>query len=404
MKVLIADKFESCGPDALAAAGCEVVCQPDLKDDALVEAIRETKCTILIVRSTRVTAPMFEASPHLAVVIRAGAGYDTIDVAAASRDSVLVANCPGKNSVAVAELTFGLILALDRRIAECTQDLQQGKWNKKLYSEARGLKGRTLGIVGVGQIGRAVIHRAHGFEMPVVAWSRSLTDEMAEELKIKRMDSPVAVAAACDILSVHVASTPETKQIINKNVLDALRPGSYFINTARGDVVDYEALATVVKEKNIRVGLDVFPDEPKTATGDFLAGIMKNGSIIYGTHHIGASTEQAQQAIAMETVRIVKTYMQTRHVLNCVNICAKSPASYLLLVRHRNRPGVLAHTLNAISHAGVNIEEMENVICEGAEAACASIQLDGPLSDEVLAEIEASDENILGISLSQLDT
>jgi D-3-phosphoglycerate dehydrogenase len=402
MKVLIADKFEARGLAALKEAGCEVTCDPDLKDDALVRAIRETACTILIVRSTRVTAEMLRASPCLALVVRAGAGYNTIDVATASRESVLVANCPGKNAVAVAELTFGLILALDRQIVDCTQDLRAGQWNKKLYSVARGLKGRTLGVVGVGQIGRAVIQRARAFEMPVVAWSRSFTEEGAAELGIKRADSPEAVAAACDILSVHLAAAPETDKLINKKVFGAMKPGSYFINTARGEVVDYAALAGAVKEKDLRVGLDVYDEEPKTATGVFAAEIMDNGGIVYGTHHIGASTEQAQQAIADEAVRIVKIYMETRHVTNCVNICGKSPARYLLLVRHRNRPGVLAHTLNAISHAGVNVEEMENVICEGAEAACASIKLDAPLGADVLSEIEEGNEHIIGVSLSPL--
>src|SRR5436305_13758192 len=126
----------------------------------------------------------------LKLIVRAGAGYNTIDVAAASRRGVYVSNCPGKNSVAVAELAFALILALDRRIADNVIQLREGKWNKKEFSRARGLLGRTLGLVGTGQIGQEVIARARAFGMRVVAWSRSLTEELATELGVERRDSP----------------------------------------------------------------------------------------------------------------------------------------------------------------------------------------------------------------------
>ena len=193
MKVLIADKFEQSGIDGLKAAGCDVLYEPDLKDDALVEAIAKEKPDALIVRGTKVTEPMLEAGP-LKLVVRAGAGYNTIDVAAASRRGIYVANCPGKNSIAVAELAFALMLALDRRVADNVIALRAGQWNKKEFSKARGLFGRTLGLVGVGKIGQEMIPRAKAFGMPVIAWSRSLTDERAEQLGVERKDSPLEVA------------------------------------------------------------------------------------------------------------------------------------------------------------------------------------------------------------------
>lgn len=402
MKVLIADKFEKEGIDLLRQAGCELIIDPELKGDTLREALAKQDPRVLIVRSTEVTAPMFEAGQALGLVVRAGAGFNTIDVAAASKHSVLVANCPGKNAVAVAELTFGLILALDRRIVENTTDLRGGKWKKKEYGKARGIKGRTLGVLGVGQIGSAVIQRALAFEMPVVAWSRSLTDAHAEELGITRCTTPAEVAQRCDILSIHLAAAAETKGLVNADLLSKLKPGSFFINTSRADVVDHQALAAAIKEKNLRVGLDVFPSEPAGGEADFLPEIVKAGGIVYGTHHIGASTDQAQQAIAMETVRIVTEYKRTGRVANCVNLCARSPARYVLAVRHRNRPGVLAHTLNEISHAGVNVEEMENVITAGAEGACAQIKLDAPIDPAVLARIKSGNEHVYAVTLSPL--
>src|SRR3954470_12408058 len=171
MKVLIADKFEQSGIDGLKAAGCEVVYSPDLKDDTLTQAVRESKADVLVVRSTAVSAPMLEAGA-LSLVVRAGAGYNTIDVATASKRGIYVSNCPGKNAIAVAELAFALMLSLDRRVPDNVAELRAGTWNKKEYSKARGLFGRTLGLLGYGNIGQEMARRAHAFGMPIVVWSR----------------------------------------------------------------------------------------------------------------------------------------------------------------------------------------------------------------------------------------
>src|SRR4051812_11868467 len=222
MKILIADKFEQSGRDGLHALGCEVASQPDLKDDALVDAIAKEQPDVLVVRGTKVTEPMLAAGP-LKLIVRAGADYNTIDVAAASRRGIYVSNCPGKNSIAVAELALALILALDRRIADNVIALRAGQWNKKEFSKARGLYGRTLGLVGTGQIGQEVITRARAFGLAVVAWSRSLTPERAEELGVERKDSPIEVARAADIVSVHVALNAETRNFLGADFFNAMR-------------------------------------------------------------------------------------------------------------------------------------------------------------------------------------
>ena len=207
MRVLIADKFEQSGLDGLQRIGCEVSYQPELKDEALAEAIGQTKPDVLVVRSTKVTDQMLDRGA-LKLVVRAGAGYNTIDVAAASKRGIYVSNCPGKNSIAVAEEAFVLILALDRRIVDNVIALRRGQRNKKEFSRTRGLYGRTLGLVGVGQIGREMIPRAHAFGMPVVAWSPSLTPERAEETSVERKPDTLAVAQAADVVSVDVALKP----------------------------------------------------------------------------------------------------------------------------------------------------------------------------------------------------
>jgi D-3-phosphoglycerate dehydrogenase len=401
MKVLVADKFEKSGLDGLKAAGCEVVYQPDLVDDALGKAIRETGAEVLVVRGTTVSGPMLEGSA-LSLVVRAGAGYNTIDVATASRLGIYVTNCPGKNAIAVAELAFGLILALDRRIAENVAELRAGRWNKKEYSKARGVYGRTLGLLGYGNIGQELARRAHAFGMPIVAWSRRFASGEApgdgDGLPIEIVRTPEDVAARADVLSVHVALTPETRGLVSAAVLDRLKPGSYFINTARAEVVDYQALEKAVREKQIRVGLDVFAREPKEGTGEFADPITSLPNVI-GTHHIGASTDQAQEAIAAETVRIVATYKDTGKVLNVVNLAKKTPATHRLIVRHRDRPGVLAHVFECLRSADLNVQETENIIFEGAEAAVARINLDGPPPAALLASMQGGNRDILDLHL-----
>ncbi|MGC3993597.1 MAG: NAD(P)-dependent oxidoreductase [Propionicimonas sp.] len=389
MRVLVADTFEQSGLDGLAAAGCEVVYESSLKDQALVDAVLAHAPEVLVVRSTKVPEAVLAAGP-LELVVRAGAGYNTIDVAAASRLGIYVANCPGKNSIAVAELAFGLITALDRRIADNVADLRAGVWNKAEYSHAKGLYGRTLGLIGVGGIGSQMIPRAKGFGMPVVAWSPSLTAERAAELGITSLASPEEVAAAADVVSVHVALNDGTRGLLGGAFFDAMRPEAFFINTSRGEVVDEVALADAIRTKGLRAGLDVYAGEPSTGTGEFAPELASLPGV-YGTHHIGASTDQAQEAIAAEAVRIVRTFAQTGTVPHAVNLAIKSAATSSIVVRHLDRPGTLAHTLDAISAAGINVQEMENTIFDGAVAAVARISVEGVVEPGLVEAIKAHD-------------
>lgn len=400
MKILIADKFEESGRKGLADLGCEIDYRPDEKDDALTEAIRSGGAEVLVVRSTKVTRPMLEAG-RLSLVIRAGAGYNTIDVEAASERGIYVSNCPGKNSIAVAELAFGLILALDRRIAENVADLKRGVWNKKEYGKARGLFGRTLGLLGVGGIGKEMIPRARAFGMPVIGWSRSLTSERAADLAIGRRETPLEVARDADIVSVHVALKPETRGLVDAGFFDAMRPGSFFVNTSRAEVVDQAALERAIREKGIKAGLDVFAGEPAGGTGEVTDPIFQLPNVI-GTHHIGASTDQAQEAIAAETVRIVRDYKEAGRAPNVVNLARKSPATHLLVVRHFDRVGVLAAVFDRIKEAGINVQETENIVFEGARAAAARIHLNQEPSQATLDAMRESSPDIIDLAVLPL--
>ena len=400
MLVLIADKFEQSGQDGLQAIGCDISYQPDLKDDTLVSAIAAAQPDVLVVRGTRVIEPMLAAGP-VKLVVRAGAGYNTIDVAAASRRGIYVSNCPGKNSIAVAELAFALILALDRRIPDNVISLRRGEWNKKEFSKARGLYGRTLGLIGVGKIGQEMIPRARAFGMRVIAWSRSLTPERAEQLGVEYKPNPHDVAHEADVVSVHLALKPETKGLIGSEFFSAMREGTYFINTSRGEIVDHAALVQAMKTRAIRAGLDVFANEPTAAKGEFADEIAKEATL-YGTHHIGASTDQAQEAIAAETVRIVREFKETGKVPNVVNLARQTPATHRLVVRHLDRPGVLASVLETLKAEQINVQEMENIVFEGAEAAVARINLEKAPSREMLNHLTAATADIIELDLLEL--
>ncbi len=394
MKVLIADKMSSQTEVALRELGARLEVKPDLSADDLPGAIGDAQ--VLIVRSTKVTAATIAAGKKLSLIVRAGAGVNTIDVDAASQRGIYVTNCPGKNSAAVAELAIGLLIACDRRIVNATNDLRNGQWRKKEYGKARGLRGRTLGIIGMGMIGKEVVCRAQGLGMRVLAWSRSLTEAAAEELGVEYCASPLEIARRSDAVTLHVAAAAETNRLVNKEFLDALPNGAILINTSRGEVIDQGALIDAIQRKNLRVGLDVFADEPKPGEAPFADTEL--AKLVTATPHIGASTDEASEAIAEESVRIIRLFRETGKPVNTVNMCARTPATHSLVVRHFNRVGVLASILDLLREEGINVEEMENTIFAGAKAACCTLQLDTPPSDAIIAALTQNDA-ILQVSL-----
>ena len=399
--ILVADKFPDTGLDRLRDMELEVVSDPTLKDEALEAALAESSADILVVRSTQVTASHLDASSDLSLVIRAGAGVNTIDVEGAAQRGIYVANCPGKNSIAVAELAFAHLLSADRRLVDGTVDLRQGVWNKKEYSQARGVFGTTLGLLGLGRIGQEMISRARAFGMNVVAWSRSLTPEGAEALGVHFAASPVEAARRADALSVHVALNDDTRHLVDAEVLAAMPDGALLINTSRGDVVDQQALTREVESGRLRAALDVFEGEPAVAQGSFEAGIFSLPGT-QGSHHIGASTAQAQDAVAEEVLRIVRTFQSEGDVPNCVNLAESTPATHLLVVRHRDRVGALAGVLDVLRAAAINVQEMENIVFSGADAASARLRLDGAPDATVLEQVRESSEHVLAVSLRDL--
>lgn len=385
MHILLADKMHPVAIDAFQAIpGARVTNRPDLGADDLPQILGDVD--VLVVRSTKVTRAALEAAPGLGLVIRAGSGVNTIDVAAASERGIYVANCPGKNSAAVAEVAMGLLLALDRRIADNVGQLRDGKWNKKEFGKAQGLKGRTVGLVGVGLIGQEMIQRLRGFDVRILAWSRSMTAEKAAALGVEHCPDLLDLARQSDVVSVHVALTGETRGLLGSEFLAAMKPGAILLNTSRAEVVDNEALLKAMDEKGLRAGLDVFPSEPGAGQADYQHPLAQHPNC-YGTHHIGASTDQAEAATGLDAVRLARAFQAGEPIPNCVNLRKAPVGGHALVVRHEDRVGVLAGVFGALKAAGLNVQEMENQVFDGARAACARILLDAPAPAEVVEAV-----------------
>lgn len=402
MRLLIADKLHPRAIEELRTLPLEVVYEPELTKETLEKSLAGVG--VLIVRSTAVTAAAIESTKQLNLIVRAGASWDTIDVRAASKRGIYVANCPGKNASAVAELALGLMLSLDRRIPDAVASLRAGKWERAEFGKAEGLHGKTLGIAGMGAIGREVAQRGRALGLNVLAWSRGMTPARANELGVTYAASIDELAAKSHILSLHLSLVERTRQILNRRVIGLLQDHAMVINTARADLVDMEALLEAVDKRGLRVGLDVYANEPRGSktfpTGDMFKA-SPTGGLVYGTPHIAAATDQAQLAIATETVRIVRSFLLEGTVSNVVNVSSSSAARFQLVIRMMDKVGTFANVLAVLKRHGINVEEVSNTVFEGGVAACAKLRLLLRPTEACLAEIKAFDE-VLHVDLVTL--
>jgi D-3-phosphoglycerate dehydrogenase len=392
MRLLIADKLHPRAIEELRTLPVDVIYEPELTKDSLEQQVRGVG--ILVVRSTEVTAPAIEAARELHLIVRAGAEYHTIDVRAASKRGIYVANCPGRNASAVAELVFGLMVSLDRRIPDAVASLRAGKWERAEYGKAQGLHGKTIGIAGLGAVGREVAHRARAFGMHVVGWSRTLTPARAADLGVVYAASIDELAAKSQVLSLHLPLTDKTRKIVNERVLALLPERAIVINAAREGLVDYAALRKAVDERGLRVACDVFPNEPKSSGAFDAATFAKSakGGIFYGTPHIAAATDQAQLAIATETVRVIRSFLVEGEVPNVVNVSTGSTSRFQIVIRMLDKVGTFANVLAVLKRHGINVEEVTNTVFEGGSASCAKLRVYSRPTEACLAEIRAFDE------------
>ncbi len=400
MKILFADALPESYVDDLRQRGDDCLVNADLGPGDLFGALDGVD--VLIVRSTKVTAAAIESANQLGLIVRAGAGTNTIDCQAAADAGVYVCNVPGTNSVAVAELTMGLLVAVDRHIAQATADLRNGQWNKKTYSKADGLLGKTMGIIGLGEIGLAVAERARSFGVTVVAerkTNRAADVEMRiRSLGIRLVDDLSALLNEPDIVSLHVPGGQATKSLVDADFLALMKDDAILLNTSRGEVVDEESLLHALETTGLRAGLDVFCNEPGSSTGTFVSAVAAHPKVI-GTHHIGASTQQAQDATSAGTIDVIEAY-RSGELINCVNMADARVGTYTITIRHFDQVGVLAEALRVLRNARVNVQTMQNKVFLGSNAAVALIDVGGEITDEISQELNELD-NVIQVQIRE---
>jgi D-3-phosphoglycerate dehydrogenase len=399
MRVLVADRLSDDALDEMRTFGVDVIYDPTLSPELLPVALDGVN--VLVVRGTEVSESAIRAGRSLNLIIRAGAGVSNIDVPIASERGIYVANCPGKNASGVAELTWALITSLDRRVPDAVASLRTGRWEKDEFAKAEGLFGRSIGILGLGHVGKSVLRVAHAFQMRPHAFSRSLTHARAAECQVTRANSILELARDSEILTVHLELTERTRGCVDRQVLEALPDGAIFVNTARHELIDYDALLDLIPKKGLRVGLDVLPEEPRSRSGSFDHPILKSG-LVYATPHIGASTDEAQISISNETVRILRSFLTEGVVPNVVNIQPNTWSRYQLVVRHIDKVGALANVLGVLKRHGIHINELDNTVFDGGRAACAKIRIESRPTDACLQEIMAFSDEVLHVDLVTL--
>ncbi|MBI1931161.1 MAG: phosphoglycerate dehydrogenase [Ignavibacteriales bacterium] len=390
MKVLIADSLPDFYIERLRKNNIEVIYSPKLGENDLPEAAKDVD--IIVVRSTKVNEKTILESKCLNLIVRAGAGYNNINVAAANKRGVYVANCPGKNAHAVAELAIGLMISLDRQIPSNVSDFKNGVWNKAKYSKSKGLFGKTLAIVGMGNIGREVATIANAMGMNVYGKDIS----RIEGVEYKDFSEFDQVLPLADVISLHLPVTTQTKGMFDDKMFGYIKPGAILINTSRAEVINEDSLIKAVKEKNIKVALDVFAGEPEGKDGA-VSSKLQDLENVYVTHHIGASTEQAQNAVAEEAVNIILKYIESGTIAHWVNKAKSLNSYYQLAVKHFDKPGVLASIMDVLRQGNINIEEVENIIFDGGLVALCTMKLVDPATNNMLEAIRKN-PNIINVS------
>ncbi|HYV85887.1 MAG TPA: phosphoglycerate dehydrogenase [Patescibacteria group bacterium] len=384
MKILISDRVSKTCAEVLRAAGLEPDERPGLAPDALRAAIQGA--VGLVVRSdTRVTEELIAAAPALRVIGRAGAGVDNIDVPAATRRGVVVMNAPGENTISAAEHTMSMILALARRIPAADRSVRAGRWERGSAFMGVELYGKTLGVLGVGKVGREVASRARAFGMQVIGFDPVLTGEAASRLGVSLVPLE-EVLERSDMITLHLPLTPETRHLIGAAQLKRCRRGVRIINVARGGVIDEQALAEAVRSGHVAgAALDVFEKEPPVGSP-----LLELDAVVM-TPHLGASTEEAQEKVAVRIAEQMVAYLKEGRVINAVNAEGVDPSIEPALLPYRELCGRLGRLLSALGKGPFNevVLEYSGILSElpnrPLTASFLKGLLEGKLSDPVNA-------------------
>jgi D-3-phosphoglycerate dehydrogenase len=387
MKILVACELPEFAVAELRTLTTEIVYRPDVRPDELRELMPGVG--ILVVDDRRVSPDTVHRGETLQMIVRAGPGPGDVSVADASAQGVFVTHCPDQHAVAVAELAFGLMLALDRRIVDSTLALREGRWNRAEVKDSRGLAGRTLGLLGFGPACREIAARAHAFGMPTLAWCPASAPEDYAAQHVRFCSSARELARESDVVVVsEVADGQESRVLADADFLENMKEGAALVHVGGPGAIDEPALARIVPARKLRVALDAFSSEPTGESARFRYRLCDLPGVI-GTPHVAAVTDQARNATATEVVHIVRSFLVSGEALHCLNLLEHSPATWQLMLRVRDAVGVMASVLEAIRADGINAEEVTSRVFVGARAAWCTIALDERPSTEALEAIRA---------------
>jgi len=317
VRVLVKEKIADTGVDLLRSK-FDVDLGLEMSEEELRQKIGDYDA-ILIRSATKMTPDLIDLATKLKVIGRAGTGVDNVDIPAATRRGIIVANAPESNSVAAAEHTLALALALFRNVPQAHGSLVEGRWDRAKFKGAE-LYGKTLGVIGFGRIGQLVAKRAQSFEMDVIAFDKFVSAERFRELGVTGVDTIEELLGAADLLTLHVPKTPDTIDLIDAEAIAAMKDGARLVNCARGELIDLDdLLAGLESGKLAGAALDVFPSEPFTEHPIFARGD------VVATPHLGASTAEAQDRAGVVTAEQVTEALTGGVVTNAVNIAAVRP-------------------------------------------------------------------------------
>ena len=311
--VLVPDNVHQDAIDILAAcAGITVSAPGKLQRPALLEAVADAQA--LIIRSgVTADAELIKSAPGLKAIARAGVGVDNVDLDAATANGIVVMNTPGGNTISTAEYSFGLMIALSRHIPQGHQSLAEGRWDRKAFTGVE-LKGKTLGIIGLGRIGQAIATRAHAFAMSVIAHDPYLPPEVAAAIDVPLLDLNTVFSRA-DYLTLHAMVSDETRGLINATSIAKMKPGVRIINAARGALINSTDLAQALRSGKVAgAALDVYEQEPPPADHPLLG--LPN---VVHTPHLAASTSDAQVTVAVEAAQLMVDYLLEGRAANVCN-------------------------------------------------------------------------------------
>ncbi|MEP0848361.1 MAG: hypothetical protein HRF50_16255 [Phycisphaerae bacterium] len=384
MKILVAVELPRSSLDELQHLATELVYKPGLSGDELEPHLCDA--AILIVGGVRVSAETIAAGRSLQLIVRAGADTSGISVDDASAQGIFVSNVELKDAAAIAEYAFACALALDRHLVPNALAAREGRTRRDGQRRSVGMAGRTLGLLGWGAVPAEIARRAAAFGMRVVAWHPRIESDPGPQVEV--CDWPRELALRSDVVVAHSPPDAGDENLLDRDFLFDMREGASLVMIGHAGVVDAEALADAVRQRGLRVAIDLWPAEGSSETVRFPAGLLELPGVI-GTYRQADQTRQADEAIAAEVVETVRRFVIQGQVRNCVNLLERSAAAWQLVLRLRDAVGVMAGIMDAIRADGINAEEITSRVFAGARAAWCSIALDERPSTEVLEAIRA---------------